>query len=102
MVEHLEKSPEQVRRLTRALTRARAFAKDNKAKVLPTLKRALRIDDDDLMSKIYDAHKRVETADGRIDETLMADIIRDTRQTEGITKEISVNQVFDFSYLPSR
>jgi sulfonate transport system substrate-binding protein len=100
MAETLEKSPEQVRRLTRALTRARAFAKDNKAKVLPTLKRALRIDDDDLMSKIYDSHKLAETADGRIDATLMADTIRDARQTENIAKEISLNQVFDFSYLP--
>lgn len=102
MAETLEKSPEQVRRLTRALTRARAFAKENKARVLPTLKRALRIDDDDLMSKIYDAHKLAETADGRVDANLMADIIRDARQTENITKEIPASQVFDFSYLPAR
>jgi len=33
---------------------------------------------------------------------LIADTIRDARQTEGITKEIPVNQVFDFSYLPPR
>ena len=102
MAETLEKSPEQVRRLTRALTRARAYGKDNKPRVLPTLKRALRIDDDDLMSKIYDFHKLAETADGRIDATLMADTIRDARQTENIAKEIPVNQVFDFSYLPAR
>ena len=38
--ETLERSPEQVRRLTRAIARARAFAKDNKAKMMPTLKRA--------------------------------------------------------------
>ncbi len=100
--ETLEKSPDQVRRLTRAIARARVFARDNKAKVLPTLKRAMRIDDEDLLSKIYDAHKQVETADGRIDATLIADTIRDARQTEGITKEIPGNQVFDFSYLPSR
>ena len=66
------------------------------------LKRALRIEDDDLVSKIYDYHKPVETADGRIDTTLMSETIRDTRQMEGITKEISANQVFDFSYLPAR
>ena len=100
--ETLEKSPDQVRRLTRAIARARVFARDNKTKVLPTLKRAMRIDDEDLLSKIYDAHKQVETADGRIDATLIADTIRDARQTEGITKEIPANQVFDFSYLPSR
>ena len=100
--ETLEKSPDQVRRLTRAIARARVFARDNKAKILPTLKRAMRIDDEDLLSKIYDAHKQVETADGRIDATLVADTIRDARQTEGITKEIPGNQVFDFSYLPSR
>jgi ABC-type nitrate/sulfonate/bicarbonate transport system substrate-binding protein len=100
--ETLERSPDQVRRLTRAIARARAFAKDNKAKVMPTLKRALHIDDNDLLSKIYDQHKQVETADGRVDATLIADTIRDARQTEGITKEIPVNQVFDFSYLPLR
>jgi hypothetical protein len=31
---------------------------------------------------------------------LIADTIRDARQTDGITKEIPANQVFDFSYLP--
>jgi len=100
--ETLERAPEQVRRLIRALARARAFAKDNKAKVLPTLKRAMRIDDEDLLSKIYDQHKQVETADGRVDATLVADTIRDARQTENIAKEIPANQVFDFSYLPAR
>ncbi len=102
LAETLERSPEQVRRVLRAITRARAFAKDNKAKVIPLLKRALRIDDEDLISKIYDSHKLVETPDGRIDATLIAETIRDTRQTEGITKEIPANQVFDFSYLPPR
>ena len=100
--ETLEKNPDQVRRLIRALARARAFAKDNKAKIFPTLKRALRIEDEDLLSKIYEQHKQVETADGRVDGQLMADTIRDARQTEGITKEIPTSQVFDFSYLPAR
>ena len=100
--ETLERSPDQVRRLIRAIARARVFARDNKAKIMPTLKRALRIDDEDLITKIYDQHKRVETADGRVDAQLIADTIRDARQTEGVTKEIPPNQVFDFSYLPSR
>jgi ABC-type nitrate/sulfonate/bicarbonate transport system substrate-binding protein len=100
--ETLERNPDQVRRLTRAIARARAFAKDNKAKVMPTLKRALRIDDDELLSKIYDQHKLVETADGRVDDGLIADTIRDARQTDKIEKEIPANQVFDFSYLPGR
>jgi hypothetical protein len=30
----------------------------------------------------------------------MADTIHDARQTEKIEKEIPINQVFDFSYLP--
>jgi ABC-type nitrate/sulfonate/bicarbonate transport system substrate-binding protein len=101
--ETLERSPDQVRRMTRALTRARAFAKENKAKVLPILKRALRLDDEDLLSRIYDYHKRVETADGKIGANIMTETIRDTRLTEGITKEIDPKQVFDFSYLePTR
>jgi ABC-type nitrate/sulfonate/bicarbonate transport system substrate-binding protein len=98
----LERSPDQTRRLMRALARARTFAKENKAKVMPILKRNLRLDDDDLVSRVYDYHKQVETPDGRIDANLMAEVIRDTRQTEGITKEIAANQVFDFSYLPQR
>jgi NitT/TauT family transport system substrate-binding protein len=100
--ETLERSPDQVRRLTRAIARARAFAKDNKAKIMPTIKRALRIEDEELLSKIYDQHKLVETADGRIDAKLMSDTIHDARQTEKIEKEIPTNQVFDFSYLPAR
>ncbi len=100
--ETLERAPDQVRRLTRALGRARTYAKDNKARVLPMLKRVMRIEDEDLLSKIYDQHKQVETIDGRVDATLVADTIRDARQTDGITKEIPANQVFDFSYLPAR
>jgi ABC-type nitrate/sulfonate/bicarbonate transport system substrate-binding protein len=100
--ETLERNPDQVRRLTRAIARARAFARDNKAKVMPTIKRATRIEDDELLSKIYDQHKLVETADGRIDAKLMADTIHDARQTEKIEKEIPINQVFDFSYLPGK
>jgi ABC-type nitrate/sulfonate/bicarbonate transport system substrate-binding protein len=100
--ETLEKSPDQVRRLTRALARARAFGKENKAKIMVTLKRALRIDDDELLSRIYDQHKQVETADGRVDAALIADTIRDARQSENIAKEIPAHLVFDFSYLPPR
>jgi NitT/TauT family transport system substrate-binding protein len=100
--ETLERSPDQVRRLTRAIARARAFARDNKAKVMPTIKRATRIEDDELLSKIYEQHKLVETADGRIDAKLMADTIHDARQTEKIEKEIPINQVFDFSFLPPK
>ncbi len=62
----------------------------------------VRIDDEELLGKIYDQHKLVETADGRVDAQLIADTIRDARQTDGITKEISANQVFDFSYLPGK
>jgi ABC-type nitrate/sulfonate/bicarbonate transport system substrate-binding protein len=102
LTDMLERSPDQTRRLLRALTRARSFAKENKAKVMPILKRNLRLDDDELVSRIYDYHKQVETPDGRIDSNLMAEVIRETRQTEGITKEIVANQVFDFSYLPAR
>ena len=102
LAETLERSPEQARRVTRALARARIFAKENKAKTMPILKRNLKIDDDDLVSRIYDYHKQVETPDGRIDANLMAEVIRDTRQTENIAKEIPASQVFDFSYLPQR
>jgi NitT/TauT family transport system substrate-binding protein len=102
LAETLERAPDQVRRVTRALARARSFAKDNKAKVLPILKRNLKIDDEELLAKIYDYHKQVETVDGKIDAALMAEVIRDTRQSEGVTKEIAVNHVFDFSYLPPR
>ena len=99
MRETLERSPDQVRRMIRALTRARAFARENKPATVAILKRFLRLDDEDLLAKIYDYHKNVETTDGRIDAALASDTVRDTRQAEGITKEIPVSQVFDFSYL---
>jgi hypothetical protein len=55
--------------------------------------------DEDLISKIYDYHRKAQTADGRIDASLAVETIRDTREAEGITKDIPVGQVFDFSYL---
>ncbi|HET8564507.1 MAG TPA: ABC transporter substrate-binding protein [Candidatus Binatia bacterium] len=99
MRETLERSPEQVRRMIRALARARIFARENKPVTVAIMKRFLRIDDEDLISKIYDYHKRAETADGRIDAALANETIRDTRLAEGITKEIDPKQVFDFSYI---
>ena len=60
------------------------------------------IEDEEMLSKIYDQHKKVETPDGRIDAKLMADTIHDARQTQGVTKEIPISQVFDFSFLPPR
>lgn len=99
MREHLERSPDQVRRMIRALARARAFARDNKPATVAILKRFLRLDDEELVSKIYDYHKRVETPDGRIDAALAAETVRDARQAEGIAREIDPKEVFDFSYL---
>ena len=100
MQETLERSPEQVRRLTRALARARIFARENKPATIAILKRFVRLQDEDLVSKIYDYHRKAETPDGRVENALASEMVRDVRQTEGITKEIPVNQVFDFSYLP--
>jgi ABC-type nitrate/sulfonate/bicarbonate transport system substrate-binding protein len=102
MQETLERSPEQVRRLTRALARARIFARENKPATIGILKRFVRLQDEDLVAKIYDYHRKAETSDGKVDMALASETVRDVRQAEGITKEISVNQVFDFSYLPPR
>jgi NitT/TauT family transport system substrate-binding protein len=100
MRETLERSPDQVRRMLRALTQARTFARENKPATVAILKRFVRINDEELVGKIYDYHKQAETSDGRIAAALAADQIRDSSQAEGITKETPVNQVFDFSYLP--
>ena len=102
MQETLERNPDQVRRLIRALARARSFAKENKPATVAILKRFVKIQDEDLVSKIYDYHRKAETPDGKVDMALASEIVRDVRQTEGITKEIHVNQIFDFSYLPPR
>lgn len=97
--EKLGRNPDQVRRMVRALTRARSFAREHKSAVIPILRRFLHIEDEDLLAKIYDYHSRAETTDGRIDAALAAETIRDARAAEGVTKEIPVEQVFDFSYL---
>ena len=99
MREHLERTPDQARRMLRALSRARAFAREQKPAVLPILKRILKLQDEDLLSQFYDYHQRAETPDGRIDAGLAAETIRDARQAEGMAREISVGQLFDFSYL---
>jgi ABC-type nitrate/sulfonate/bicarbonate transport system substrate-binding protein len=99
--ETMDRSPDQVRRMIRALSRARAFSRENKPATVTILKRFLRLDDENLISQIYDYHRQAETADGRIDAALAAETIRDTRLAEGITREIDPNQVFDFSYIDS-
>ncbi|MGE5220281.1 MAG: ABC transporter substrate-binding protein, partial [Chloroflexota bacterium] len=81
--EKLDRMPDQVRRMARALQRARVFAKEQKPAVIPILRRFLRIEDEDLLSRIYDYHRGVETPDGRIDTALAAETIRDARVGEG-------------------
>jgi NitT/TauT family transport system substrate-binding protein len=103
MRETMDRSPDQVKRMARALTRARTFARENKPATVAILKRFLRLDDEDLLSRTYDYHRKAETPDGRIDTALAAETIRNTAQVEGIARETPVNQVFDFSYLePAR
>lgn len=99
MKETMERSPDQVRRLTRALARARIFARENKPATVAILKRFVRLQDEELISKIYDYHRKAETQDGKIDAALASETVRDVRQTEGIAKEIPASQVFDFSFL---
>lgn len=99
--ETTERSPDQVRRMIRALSRARSFSRENKPTTVAILKRFLRLDDENLISQIYDYHRQAETPDGRIDAALAAETIRDTRLAEGITREIDPNQIFDFSYIDS-
>jgi NitT/TauT family transport system substrate-binding protein len=99
--ETMERSPDQVRRMIRALSRARAFSRENKPATVAILKRFLKLDDENLISQIYDYHRQAETANGRIDAALALETIRDTRLAEGITREIDPNQVFDFSYIDS-
>ena len=57
MRERLERTPDQVRRMLRALSRARAFAREQKPAVLPILKRFLKLQDEDLLSQFYDYHQ---------------------------------------------
>ena len=96
MRERLERTPDQVRRMLRALSRARAFAREQKPAVLPLLKRFLKLQEEDLLSQFYDYHQRAETPDGRIDVGLAAETIRDARQAEGGARENSVGQLFPF------
>jgi ABC-type nitrate/sulfonate/bicarbonate transport system substrate-binding protein len=97
--EKLDRKPDQIRRMVRALSRARTFAREQKPAVIAILRRFLRVEDEDLLSRIYDLHGRAESPDGRVDSALAAETIRDTRLAEGVAKEIPVEQVFDFSYL---
>ena len=100
MREKLDRNPDQIRRMARALTRAQVLIKEQKQAVIPIMKRFLGMKDEELLSQIYDYYRASETVDGRIDTALAAETIRDARVSEGVTKEIPVEQVFDFSYLP--
>ncbi|MBI4523834.1 MAG: ABC transporter substrate-binding protein [Deltaproteobacteria bacterium] len=102
MREKLERNPDQIRRMARALIRAQVFVKEQKPAVMPIMKRFLGIKDDELLSQIYDYYRASETADGKIDTALAAETIRDALVSERIAKEVSVEHVFDFSYLPPR
>jgi ABC-type nitrate/sulfonate/bicarbonate transport system substrate-binding protein len=102
MRETTERSPQQVRRMVRALARARQFARENKPATVAILGRFLRLDDEELVARIYDYHRRAETPDGRIDAALAAETIRDARLAEAGAKDIPPSQLFDFSFLEGR
>ena len=83
MQETLERSPEQVRRLTRALARARIFARENRPATIAILKRFVRLPDEDLVAKIYDYHRKAETPDGRVEMALASEMVRDVPAGRG-------------------
>src|SRR6266478_2226347 len=87
MQETLERNPDQVRRLTRALARARIFAKENKPATVVILKRFVKIQDEDLVSKIYDYHRKAETPDGKVDMALASEIVRSEEHTSELQSQ---------------
>ena len=59
---------------------------------------AAAVDDHGLVSQVHDAERKITLRKGIMSEKVLEQFIKDMKKTTGVTRDIRVADVFDFSF----
>ena len=96
--EKIKSSPAEVLSFVRASVKGLRYYKENRAESLEIISKYLAIKDPSLARQVYDLHTGRLDSNGLADEAWMKGAIDFTKKSLTVTKDIPVNQVFDFSF----
>lgn len=97
--EKLKKNPAEVQAFVRGTLKGIRYYRENRGEAIRLMAKELRIDDLTLAAQVYDWHGAQLAENGGADQNWMKGAIEFTKKSLGVTKDISPEQVFDFSFI---
>ena len=91
-------SPDDVRRFIRATARGFLAYKNRREVSIPIMQRVLKMDRQ-LAERTYDYSRAAMTTDGTITDDLMRTVIETQRQSSGVSRAITADEVFNFNFV---
>jgi NitT/TauT family transport system substrate-binding protein len=95
----LKEQPDQVHRLLRATIRSMIYTREHRQETLPILMREFPGMERATLAGTLDFYMKAMSADGRIGETVVQELINEQRELLGVKTQVSLNQVADFGPL---
>lgn len=96
--EKIKTNPAEVLAFVRGTIKGLQFSLKNRSEMLKIMPGYLGIKDPALIDQLYDLYLTRQSVDGSVDEPWMKGAIEFTQKTLAATKEVTPNQVFDFSF----
>jgi ABC-type nitrate/sulfonate/bicarbonate transport system substrate-binding protein len=97
--EKIRTNPNEVFAFVRASLKGLQYYKQNRIEAIDSIQKYLGIKDPTLAAEVYDLHTSRLGGFSFLDDAWMRGAIDFTKKSMGITKEVSPNQVFDFSFV---
>jgi ABC-type nitrate/sulfonate/bicarbonate transport system substrate-binding protein len=97
--EKIRTNPNEVFAFVRASLKGLQYYKQNRIEAIDSIQKYLGIKDPTLAAEVYDLHTSRLGGFSYLDDAWMRGAIDFTKKSMGITKEVSPNQVFDFSFV---
>lgn len=96
--ERIKQQPAKIARFMRAALKGLNFFINKRDASIKYMSDILRIKERDLVTSIYDTEARITVRNGIVDDKILQPLIDDMRRTTKSTRELKVNDVFDFSF----
>ena len=94
----IRSEPDDVRRFIRATARGFLVYKNRREVSIPIMQRVLKMDRQ-LAGRTYDYSRAAMTTDGTITDDLMRTVIETQRQSSGVSRAITADEVFNFNFV---
>jgi NitT/TauT family transport system substrate-binding protein len=97
-VDRIRAEPEQVKHMVRGMLRSISYVRDHKPEVTERITRDFGVSQD-LADGAYDTMMRSYSLDGEIASGAIEDVVRTQRAEHGLTPDLPINDVADFTAL---